>query len=66
MRAILLLLAVLCLPACVTIPVPPFGSNAGELGMLHINIEAAYTPGEEFSRGIAYAAENYSASIGDK
>ena len=40
------ILAALLLPACVTIPIPPFGSEEqrGSLGDLKVSVSVAYLP----------------------
>lgn len=40
----LILLPVLLLGGCVSIPVPPFGQNRGELGDLQVKVAVSYFP----------------------
>jgi hypothetical protein len=44
MKTLTALTATIFLAGCVTMPVPPFGSKQGELGLLHLRLDVRYEP----------------------
>jgi hypothetical protein len=44
MKPLAALLALTLLPGCVTIPIPPWGEQRGNLGDLKLSVSVAYLP----------------------
>ncbi len=44
MKLSLTIITASLLTSCVTIPVPPFGNNVGELGDVKLNVTVSYIP----------------------
>lgn len=40
----LLIISLLLVGGCVTMPIPPFGDKRGELGQLHLRLDVRYEP----------------------
>jgi hypothetical protein len=67
MKPILLALAAIALPGCITIPIPPVGSHVGALGSVRINItyESNGTTTQK-TPSMQYAFESFSRTLKDK
>jgi len=66
MKPIVIALACL-LPGCISIPIPPVGSNVGALGLVRVNI--VYEPNStttEKTPSMSYAFESFSQTLKDK
>ena len=58
MKPLAALLALTLLPGCVTIPIPPWGEQRGEMGDLKISVSVNYTPRNK-TQTPATASQNY-------
>ena len=67
MKSIILALASIALPSCISIPIPPVGSHAGALGSVRINIiyESNNTTTQK-TPSMQYAFESFSKTLTDK
>jgi hypothetical protein len=67
MKSILLALAAIALPGCITIPIPPVGSHAGALGAVRVSI--VYESNNNTTQktpSMQYAFESFSKTLTDK
>jgi hypothetical protein len=67
MKPILIALAAVALPSCISIPIPPVGSHAGALGSVRVNItyESNGTTTQK-TPSMQYAFESFSRTLKDK
>jgi hypothetical protein len=67
MKPILITLAAVALPGCISIPIPPVGSHAGALGSVRVNItyESNNTTTQK-TPSMKYAFESFSKTLKDK
>ena len=67
MKSILIALAAIALPGCISIPIPPVGSHVGALGSVRVNItyESNNTTTQK-TPSMEYAFESFSRTLKDK
>jgi hypothetical protein len=67
MKPILLALAAVALPSCISIPIPPVGSHVGALGSVRVSIvyESNSTTTQK-TPSMQYAFESLSRTLKDK
>jgi hypothetical protein len=67
MKPILLALAAIALPGCISIPIPPVGSHVGALGSVRVSIvyESNNTTTQK-TPSMKYAFESFSKTLTDK
>jgi hypothetical protein len=67
MKSILLALAAIALPGCISIPIPPVGSHVGALGSVRVSIvyESNNTTTQK-TPSMQYAFESFSKTLTDK
>jgi len=67
MKSILLALAAVAVPGCISIPIPPVGSHVGALGSVRVNIvyESNNTTTQK-TPSMQYAFESFSKTLSDK
>jgi hypothetical protein len=67
MKSILLALAAIALPSCISIPIPPVGSHVGALGSVQVSIvyESNNTTTQK-TPSMQYAFESFSKTLTDK
>ena len=53
----LLLIPLLLIAGCVSVPIPPFGDRVGDLGTLKLSVKAEYLPKSSPERGLTFATE---------
>lgn len=58
MKPLAALAIVTLLPGCVTVPIPPWGQQRGEMGDLKISVSVNYTPRVK-NQTPATASQNY-------
>jgi len=67
MKSILIALAAVAIPGCISIPIPPVGSHVGALGSVRVNItyESNNTTTQK-TPSMQFAFESFSKTLTDK